>query len=252
MPDSEASESPEKESETRTERSGSTGTEGSGSSETLPLVSLTSGVILPGMVFTLALETDEARAAVEAASTSAGRLVLVPRIEGRYSSVGVVAEIVETGELPGGSHAAVVRGLDRATIGTAVPGTGSALWIQVEPVTRSEPSEKAIGLAREYRAVLENILLSRGAGRMAERLRDITDPAQIADISGYSPDLTLAQKVEVLETVDLEKRLQLVLGWTRDVLADLTLRERVKNNVEEGIERTAARIPSAPSARGDP
>jgi ATP-dependent Lon protease len=210
----------------------------SGRTETLPLVSLTSGVILPGMVFTLALETDEARAAVEAAGTSAGRLVLVPRIEGRYSSVGVVAEIMETGELPGGSHAAVVRGLDRATIGTAVPGTGSALWIQVDPVTRSEPSEQAVALAREYRAVLENILLGRGAGRMAERLRDITDPHQISDISGYSPDLSLAQKVEVLETLDLDKRLRKVLGWARDTLADLTLRERVKSNVEEGIERT--------------
>ncbi|MGO9343070.1 MAG: endopeptidase La [Acidimicrobiales bacterium] len=205
---------------------------------TLPLVSLTSGVILPGMVFTLTLETEEARAAVEAAPTSGGRLVLVPRIEGRYSSVGVISEIVETGELPGGSLAAVVRGLDRATIGTAVPGTGSALWIQVDPVARTEPSSQALSLSREYRAVLENILLSRGAGRMAERLRDITDPAQISDISGYSPDLTLGQKVEVLETLDLEKRLRLVLGWARDTLADLTLRERVKNNVEEGIEKT--------------
>src|ERR1700721_78137 len=152
-----------------------------------PLVSLPSGVILPGMVFTLALETDEARAAVEAAGSSAGHLVLVPRIEGRYSSVGVVGEIVETGELPGGSHAGGVRGLERATIGTAVPGTGNALWIQVERVARSEPSEQVIALAREYRAVLENILLNRGAGRMAERLRDITDPGQISDISGYSP-----------------------------------------------------------------
>jgi ATP-dependent Lon protease len=209
-----------------------------GGTLTLPLVSLTSGVILPGMVFTLTLETEEARAAVEAAPTSGGRLVLVPRIEGRYSSVGVISEIVETGELPGGSLAAVVRGLERATIGTAVPGTGSALWIQVDPVARTEPSSQTLSLSREYRAVLENILLSRGAGRMAERLRDITDPAQLSDISGYSPDLTLAQKVEVLETLDLEKRLRLVLGWARDTLADLTLRERVKNNVEEGIERT--------------
>ena len=85
-------------------------------------------------MFTLTLETEEARAAVEAAPTSGGRLVLVPRIEGRYSSVGVISEIVETGELPGGSLAAVVRGVERATIGTAVPGTGSALWIQVDPV----------------------------------------------------------------------------------------------------------------------
>ena len=87
---------------------------------------------------------------------------------------------------------------------------------------------------------------------MAERLRDITDPSQIADISGYSPDLTLAQKVEVLETLDLEKRLRLVLGWARDTLADLTLRERVKSNVEEGIERTQREFLLAPPARGHP
>ena len=39
---------------------------------TLPLLPLTSGVVLPGMVFTMALESDEARAAVESAR-SVGR-----------------------------------------------------------------------------------------------------------------------------------------------------------------------------------
>ena len=73
---------------------------------------------------------------------------------------------------------------------------------------------------------------------MAEGLRDITDASQIADLSGYSPDLSLAQKVEVLETVDLEARLRLVLGWARETLADLTLREQIKTNVEEGMEKT--------------
>ena len=86
--------------------------------------------------------------------------------------------------------------------------------------------------------MLENILLTRGARRMAERLRDITDASQIADLSGYSPDLSLAQKVEVLETIDLEARLRLVLGWARETLADLTLREQIKTNVEEGMEKT--------------
>ncbi len=51
--------------------------------------------------------------------------------------------------------------------------------------------------------MLENILLSRGAGRIAERLADVTEPGRIADMSGYSPDLSLAQKVEVLETIDV-------------------------------------------------
>ncbi len=206
--------------------------------QTLPLLPLTSGVVLPGMVFTMALETDEAKAAVEAAGSVGGELVLVAHIDGRYSSVGVISKILETGELPGGPVAVVVSGLRRATIGTAVPGTGQALWVQVDPVVEDPETARAQELAREYRAVLENILLTRGARRMAERLRDITDASQIADLSGYSPDLSLAQKVEVLETVDLEARLRLVLGWARETLADLTLREQIKTNVEEGMEKT--------------
>jgi ATP-dependent Lon protease len=206
--------------------------------ETLPLLPLTSGVVLPGMVFTMALETDEAKAALDAAGSVGGKLVLVPHIDGRYSSIGVVSEILEIGELPGGHRAMVIHGISRVSIGTAVPGTGQALWVQVDPVEERAESPAISELAREYRAVLENILLTRGARRIAERLRDVTDPAEIADLSGYSPDLTLAQKVEVLETLDVEARLRLVLRWAREILADLTLREQIKTSVEEGMEKT--------------
>src|SRR5580700_10508691 len=205
---------------------------------TLPLLPLKSGVVLPGMVFTMALESDEARVAVEAAQSAGGRLILVPHIEGRYSTVGVIAEVTDEGALPGGLQAVAIRGDQRATIGTAVPGTGDALWVEAEPLNEGEPSETAVELAREYRAVLENILLSRGAGRIATQLREITEPGRLADVAGYSPDLSLSQKVEVLETVDVEERLRKVLGWARDTLADVTLRERIKSDVEEGMEKT--------------
>jgi len=206
--------------------------------ENLPLLPLTSGVVLPGMVFTMTLESDEATAAAAAAETADGRFVIVPVIDGRYSPVGVIAEVVERGDLPGGMHAVAVRGVARATIGTGVPGTGRALWVQATPIDEGPASDAARDLAREYRAVIENILLSRGAGRVAERLRDVTEPGRIADVAGYSPDLSLEQKVQVLETVDVEERLRLVLGWAREVLADLTLRERIKTDVEEGMEKT--------------
>jgi ATP-dependent Lon protease len=205
---------------------------------TLPLLPLKSGVILPGMVFTMALESEESRVAVEAARSAGGRLLLVPHIEGRYSNVGVIAEVMEEGSLPGGLEAIAVRGDQRAIMGTGVPGTGDALWVEAEPLDDGEATPVAIELAREYRAVLENILLSRGARQVAAQLREITEPGRLADVAGYSPDLSLSQKVEVLETIDVETRLRLVLGWARDVLADLTLRERIKSDVEEGMEKT--------------
>ncbi|MGO8827415.1 MAG: endopeptidase La [Acidimicrobiales bacterium] len=205
---------------------------------TLPLLPLKSGVVLPGMVFTMALESGEAKAAVEAARSAGGRLLLVPHIEGRFAGVGVIAEVMEEGDLPGGLPAVAVRGDRRAVIGTGVPGTGDALWVEAESLDEPEPTPAVNELAREYRAVLENILHSRGAGRIAAQLREITEPSRLADVSGYSPDLSLTQKVEVLETLDVEARLRLVLGWARDTLADLALREKIKTDVEEGMEKT--------------
>jgi ATP-dependent Lon protease len=205
---------------------------------TLPLLPLKSGVVLPGMVFTMALESEESRVAVEAARSAGGHLLLVPHIEGRYASVGVIAEVMEEGSLPGGLPAVAVRGDQRAAIGTGVPGTGEALWVEAEPLIDDDATPAATELAREYRAVLENILLSRGARQVAAQLRDITEPGRLADVAGYSPDLSLGQKVQILETIGVEDRLRLVLGWARETLADLTLRERIKTDVEEGMEKT--------------
>src|SRR3974390_1041580 len=93
----------------------------------LPMLPLTSGVVLPGMVLTLAVETDEAKAALAAAGTAEQRLVLVPRVDGRYASIGVVGTVVESGQLPGGPDAVVVSGGVRVGMGTGGPGAGECL-----------------------------------------------------------------------------------------------------------------------------
>jgi ATP-dependent Lon protease len=203
--------------------------------ETLPLLPLTTGVVLPGMVVTLTIESPEAEAAVEAAAH--GELILVPRIEGRYARVGTIAKVEEEGRVRGGADAVVIRGLHRGVVGVGVPGTGSATWVQIEPIHDGEPSARAIELAREYRATLENIVESRGIPQVAEFLRGISDPGQIADMAGYSPDLSFERKVEVLETIDVEARLRMVLGWAKDTLAEIDLKERIRGEVSENLEK---------------
>ena len=80
------------------------------SSQTLPLLPLNTGVVLPAMVVTLALETDEAKAAAEAALSGDGdgRLLLVPYADGRYAKVGTVARVDTAGELPNGTSALIL------------------------------------------------------------------------------------------------------------------------------------------------
>ncbi len=203
--------------------------------ESLPLLPLTTGVVLPGMIVTLTIESPEAEAAVQAAAH--GELILVPRIDGRYARVGTIAKIEEEGRVRGGADAVVIRGLHRGILGVGVPGTGQATWVQIEPVHDDEPSARATELAREYRATLENIVESRGVPQVAEFLRGISDPGQIADMAGYSPDISFERKVEVLETIDVETRLEMVLAWARDTLAEIDLKERIRGEVSENLEK---------------
>src|SRR5437764_13656643 len=106
----------------------------------LPLLPLATGVVLPGMVVTMAIESDEAKAAIDATESSDGRVLLVPRLDDRYARVGTVAKVEDSGELASGLRAVVVRGLQRALVGAGVTApVGSALWVQGETVPAGEP-----------------------------------------------------------------------------------------------------------------
>src|SRR5712671_3708740 len=90
--------------------------------ELLPLLPLTQGVVFPQMVVTIALETDEAKRAGAAAEQAGRRMVLVPRVDGDFASIGTIAKIENAGELPNGTLALVIRGVSRGRIGTGATG----------------------------------------------------------------------------------------------------------------------------------
>jgi ATP-dependent Lon protease len=215
----------------------------------LPLLPLSSGVVLPQMVVPLSLESDEAKAAADAALAGEGLLVLVPKVEADggptvYARVGTVAKIEEAGRLPGGNRAVVVRAMHRAVLGAAVPGfgegaAGNGLFVQAQPVEdpAGVPSERARELMKEYRAVVEAILEHRHARPLAEGLRGIGDAGALADTAGYSPDLTFEQRIELLETIDVTERLEKALAWARETLGELELKARIRTDVSDSMEK---------------
>ncbi len=206
----------------------------------LPLLPIEVGVVLPQMVVTLAPDTDEAKQAIQAASSADGLLLLVPRIEGRYAKVGTVARVDEVGQLPNGQQAVLLRGLSRAVVGTGVAGTGPGLWVQAERI--DDPTVATGGLAelaRELRGVVSALAERRRSRRLPEALAGATEPGALADaITGGWTDLPVARAVEVLETLDVEERVRKVLGWARDALAEHEVADQIRTDVAEGMERT--------------
>ncbi|MPZ53577.1 MAG: endopeptidase La [Acidimicrobiia bacterium] len=202
----------------------------------LPVLPLRNGVVFPKMVVTITVETEEGTTALAAAQESGGRLILVPRVEGRYASVGTIAEITDSDD----DGNVVVTGISRARVGHGSSDGSGALWVEVEEYPEADIYTDPLldEQVAEYKAVVTEVLDARGAGPVAERILAIDDPSQLADLAVYSPDLSLEQKVEILETLDVRTRLGKMVNWMREVLADIALRKRVRDEATESIDKS--------------
>jgi ATP-dependent Lon protease len=203
---------------------------------TLPVLPLPNGVVLPGMVLTIALESDDAKAAVAAAGDD-GRLLLVPKLDGRHAKVGTIATIESSGQLPSGVPALVVRATERALLRAGVVGTADVLWLQAEAVD-PEVTAEARELGNELRAAFRVLFEELGGRRLVEVLRGLDEPDALADAAGWWPDLSLERKVELLETVDVAERVAKVLEWVKEALAQFTLQEQIRSEVSDNMEKT--------------
>jgi ATP-dependent Lon protease len=194
----------------------------------LLLVPLEDLVVFPNMNVTLTVDVGDE-----------DRVLLVPKHEDEYAKVGTVAEVTDRIRLPGGGRAVALNGLHRGIAGAAGSDSQGRLFVDVEERPDPETSDGRIReLEREYRAVVEEILELRGDdGRIAAFVRSITEPGALADTSGYSPDLTFEQKMQLLETVDVRERLELALELQRERLALMQVRRRIQEDVETNVDK---------------
>jgi ATP-dependent Lon protease len=217
---------------------------------TLPVLPLDGEVVLPGMVVPLQTSQQEVRDAIDAArapqrpdlpgirSEAKPRVLLVPRLPGRdLAATGTLAVIEQTGRLPGGEPGAVVRGTARVRIDSGTTGRGAALWVEGTIIEETGRGGRASELAKEYKSMLTAIGEKRGAWQVIDAIRQIDDHSALADQAGYAPYLSAEQKLTLLETADVTRRLELVIGWTREHLAELDVAESIRHDVAEGMEK---------------
>jgi ATP-dependent Lon protease len=195
------------------------------------LIPLDEAIVFPTITATLPIDVGDE-----------DRVFLLPRRDGEFARVGVVAEVIERGRSRRGGPVATVLGLHRGLAGAAVAGEDGdpeALRIDVQEVHDGHPDdEHTHELSREYRAVVEEILELRGDdGRIAAFLRSVEEPGALADTSGLSPDISGEQKLRLLDTLDVTARLELAVELQRERLAELQVRSRIRDDVESGAQK---------------
>jgi ATP-dependent Lon protease len=131
----------------------------------------------------------------------------------------------------------VVRGTARVKIGSGTTGPGAALWVEGTVLDETNRGPRADELAQQYKSLVTGILQQRGAWQIIDAVQQLGDASALADQAGYASYLTTAQKLQLLETADLLQRLELVIGWTREHLAELNVAESIRKDVQEGMEK---------------
>ncbi|HEY2192795.1 MAG TPA: endopeptidase La [Actinomycetospora sp.] len=197
----------------------------------LLLVPVDDNVIFPGMSLVVP--------AAEVGAEKGEQVLLVPRHEGHFAAVGTVADVTGRTRLPNGVTAVQLTGVHRGKAGTGSADDAGNLRVDVTPFPDATERDGRIReLETTYRAVVEEVLELRGDdGRAAGMLRGIDEPGALADTAGWAPEVLYAEKVSLLETLDVRERLELALRLQRERLAELQVRKSLREDVETGAAK---------------
>ena len=183
----------------------------------LRLVPLDDSILFPGMTATIAADVGDAE-----------QVFVLPRPDGEYGRIGTIAEVVDKGRLPGGINAVTLTG----------PAPRPRRAGRVRPRRRARDRGRASSTTRPTPATgsASSSATTAPWSRRSSSCAATTaawrpscarspSPGALADTSGYSPDLALADKQRLLETVDVTERLELALELQRERLAELQVRQ---------------------------
>jgi ATP-dependent Lon protease len=200
---------------------------------TLPVLSLPA-VVLPGTLVTIALDSDAAQVAVEAAAHGDGRVLLVAPTT---SDIGVVARVPNTGALPSGQMAAIVQAESRARIVARHAGERGTDHADIEVLADGRSTPRVEAAARELKVLLEEIAKLRQSRRLPEIMRTVAEPGALADAVIAWSEVDTPLRTEVLDAIDVEARVTLVSDWARGHLAELQVTAQIRADVTEGVDK---------------
>ena len=215
--------------------------------ETLPLVPLRENVVFPHQLAPLGAGRPRSVAALEAAVQGDGRVVLAVQRNAEIDDVGIddlypVAVVANVGafrKLPGGGAQALVEGQRRVLI-RSFDAAGDRWTATVASVDEPfEPSAENDALVGSVKSLFADYV-SAGAAIAPEivvALTRTTEPARVADTASAAPDVPIADKMALLEDVDVARRLRTLVPLLAKQVEVAQLRSKIQEDVQKTINK---------------
>ncbi len=213
-----------------------------------PMMPLRDIVLYPHMVAPLVVGRKKSIAALEKAMKERSEIFLVTQMDGSDENpamdavhdVGTIAGVLQLLRLPDGTIKALVEGRRRARVAEFVD-EGDYLAVEVEEC--EETPAQGVEIDAYTRQLLASFNLYRKNTKkipkeVAASLEKIDKVAKLVDVLSSHLPLKTAEKQQILSTISVKERMELVLSLLQRESEIATLEQNIRSQVKQKMEKT--------------
>ena len=216
----------------------------------LPVLPLRDIVVFPHMIVPLFVGREKSIKALEAVMAEDKQIILAtqtdagiedPDGDGLYTT-GTVGSILQLLKLPDGAVKVLVEGGERLRLRLdTLTMTDGYLFVEAEPAEQT--GDRGADTAALSRATVQQFeqyikLNKKIASEVLSAVEQVDEADKIADMIASHLAVKIAEKQDLLETLDVHERLEKILGVMEGEIGALQVEKRVRNRVKRQMEKT--------------
>ena len=213
-----------------------------------PLLPLRDIVIFPSLVVPLFVGREKSIKALQEVMKSDKSLVLVTQKNSEIDDpegkdlygYGCLSKILQLLKLPDGTVKVLVEGEKRVKILKHNKEDDRYLKCEVETIDDQNVSKDldnfALSLVKKYEKLL--ILTKKDFNEGANSLKNLKNASQIANNLSSNLNIQIFEKQELLEVLDLKKRLEKIYSFIEKETSVLSVEKKIRGRVKNQMEKT--------------
>jgi len=212
-----------------------------------PLLPLRDVVVFPHMVVPLFVGREKSIQALEAAMEGSKEILLVAQKDAATDEpgsadvfeMGTLATVLQMLRLPDGTVKVLVEGNARASISGIEEGdylTAGAVLMDEDQLPEREQSVLIKTLQGEFEKYVK--LSKKVPSEVSNSLTGINEIDRLVDTMAAHLDMQIPEKQELLEALDVRKRVDLLLGKLDSETDLIEVEKRIRGRVKKQMERS--------------
>ncbi|MBW2084547.1 MAG: endopeptidase La, partial [Deltaproteobacteria bacterium] len=214
----------------------------------LPLLPLRDVVVFPYMVVPLFVGREQSIKALEHAMNLEKSIFLATQIDPKIDDpsekdihrIGIIGSVLQLLRLPDGTVKALVEGKARARVLQYMPHQ-DFFFVETELLVEIQENQSEIeALCRSVISAFESYakVNKKIPAEVVQTVNSLTDPSKLADTVVAHLNIKTADKQNLLELVNLPKRLEKLYELMRQEVEVMEIEQRIKGRIKKQMEQT--------------